>query len=84
MNNKMLALYGLKWNPFAPNVPTEALHVTPRLESPNGRRTLVTSTSTSVAVSLFLALLTLQRSQRAWYRSLGLLVSGHDARYIGE
>ena len=33
MNNKMLALYGLKWNPFAPNVPTEALHVTPRLES---------------------------------------------------
>ena len=32
VNNKMLALYGLKWNPFAPNVPTEALHVTPRLE----------------------------------------------------
>ncbi len=32
MNNKMLALYGLKWNPFTPNVPTEALHVTPRLE----------------------------------------------------
>ena len=33
MNSKMLALYGLKWNPFAPNVPTEALHVTQRLES---------------------------------------------------
>ncbi len=33
MNNKMLALYGLKWNPFTPNVPAEALHVTPRLES---------------------------------------------------
>ena len=33
MNNKMLALYGLKWNPFTPNVPTEALHVTARLES---------------------------------------------------
>ncbi len=33
MNNKMLALYGLKWNPFTPNVPTEALHVTPRMES---------------------------------------------------
>ena len=33
MNNRMLALYGLKWNPFTPNVPTEALHVTPRLES---------------------------------------------------
>src|SRR6202161_3121820 len=29
----MLALYGLKWNPFTPNVPTEALHVTSRLES---------------------------------------------------
>jgi type II secretory pathway predicted ATPase ExeA len=33
VNNKMLALYGLKWNPFIPNVPTEALHVTTRLES---------------------------------------------------
>jgi type II secretory pathway predicted ATPase ExeA len=33
VNTKMLALYGLKWNPFAPNVPAEALHVTPRLES---------------------------------------------------
>jgi type II secretory pathway predicted ATPase ExeA len=33
MSNKMLALYGLKWNPFAPNVPTEALHVTTRLQS---------------------------------------------------
>jgi type II secretory pathway predicted ATPase ExeA len=33
VNNKMLALYGLKWNPFTPNVPTEALHVTPRVES---------------------------------------------------
>jgi len=33
MNNKMLALYGLKWNPFMPSVPTEALHVTTRLES---------------------------------------------------
>ena len=32
VNNKMLALYGLKWNPFTPNVPTEALHVTTRLE----------------------------------------------------
>jgi general secretion pathway protein A len=33
VNNKMLALYGLKWNPFTPSVPTEALHVTTRLES---------------------------------------------------
>jgi len=29
----MLALYGLKWNPFGAAVPAEALHVTPRLES---------------------------------------------------
>src|SRR3974390_2528955 len=29
----MLALNGLKWNPFAPNGPTEALHITTRLES---------------------------------------------------
>ena len=29
MNHKMLAPCGLKWNPFTPNVPTEALHVTP-------------------------------------------------------
>lgn len=33
MNQKLLALYGLKWNPFAPSVPAEALHVTARLES---------------------------------------------------
>ena len=33
MNNRLLALYGLKWNPFAPNVPTEALHLSTRLES---------------------------------------------------
>ena len=33
MNKKMLALYGLKWNPFAPDVPVEALRVTPRIES---------------------------------------------------
>jgi len=33
VNKKLLALYGLKWNPFAPDVPAEALHVTPRTES---------------------------------------------------
>jgi len=33
VNNKMLVLYGLKWNPFTPSVPTEALHLTTRLES---------------------------------------------------
>lgn len=30
MNRKLLSLYGLKWNPFAPDVPVEALHVSPR------------------------------------------------------
>jgi len=33
MTKKLLALYGLKWNPFAPDVPVEALHVSPRIES---------------------------------------------------
>src|SRR3974390_3457423 len=33
MTKKHLALYGLKWNPFAPDVPIEALHVTPRTQS---------------------------------------------------
>ncbi len=33
MNKKLLALYGLKWNPFTPDVPTEGLLVTPRIES---------------------------------------------------
>jgi len=32
MNPKLLALYGLKWNPFTPDVPTEALYVPPRVE----------------------------------------------------
>jgi len=33
MNKNLLALYGLKWDPFAPDVPTEALYVPPRVES---------------------------------------------------
>jgi general secretion pathway protein A len=33
VNKKVLSMYGLKWNPFSPDVPTEALHVSPRLES---------------------------------------------------
>ena len=33
MTKKLLALYGLKWNPFAPDVPVEALHVSRRIES---------------------------------------------------
>jgi general secretion pathway protein A len=33
MNQKLLALYGLKWNPFSPELPTEAIYVAPRLEN---------------------------------------------------
>lgn len=33
MNHKLLALYGLKFNPFTPELPAEALHVSPRLQS---------------------------------------------------
>lgn len=32
MNSKLLALYGLKWNPFAPEIPVEALYVPARVE----------------------------------------------------
>jgi type II secretory pathway predicted ATPase ExeA len=32
MNQKLLALYGLKFNPFSPEVPTAALFVPPRVE----------------------------------------------------
>ncbi len=33
MNQKLLALYGLKWNPVAPELPIEAIYVPPRIES---------------------------------------------------
>ena len=33
MNQKLLALYGLKWNPFAPEVPIEAIYVPSRIEN---------------------------------------------------
>ena len=33
MNKKLLALYGLKFNPFGPDIPVEALQMTPRMES---------------------------------------------------
>lgn len=33
MNQKLLALYGLKWNPFSPELPTEAIFVAPKVES---------------------------------------------------
>ena len=32
MTKKLLALYGLKWNPFAPDIPVEALYVNRRIE----------------------------------------------------
>jgi len=33
MNQKLLALYGLKWNPFSPELPTAAIFVTPKIEN---------------------------------------------------
>lgn len=33
MNKKLLGLYGLKWNPFQPDLPVEALHVSRRTEN---------------------------------------------------
>jgi hypothetical protein len=35
MNNdkKILALFGLKWNPFLPNIPVEALWQPPGMDS---------------------------------------------------
>ena len=33
MNHRLLALYGLKWNPFSAELPIEALFVPPRIEN---------------------------------------------------
>lgn len=33
MNQKILALYGLKWNPFSPELPSEAIYVPPKIEN---------------------------------------------------
>jgi general secretion pathway protein A len=33
VNKKLLSLFGLKWNPFSPDVPAEALLVAPRIDS---------------------------------------------------
>lgn len=33
MNQKLLALHSLKWNPFSPELPTEALLVSPKIDS---------------------------------------------------
>ena len=32
MNHKLSALYGLKWHPFNPDIPLEAVYVPPRIE----------------------------------------------------
>ena len=33
MSQKLLALYGLKWNPFSPELPIDAIYVHPKLEN---------------------------------------------------
>jgi type II secretory pathway predicted ATPase ExeA len=33
MNHKLLALYGLKWNPFSPELPTQAIFVPAKIEN---------------------------------------------------
>ncbi len=33
MNKKLLSLYGLKWNPFSPDLPSEALRLGPKIQS---------------------------------------------------
>ena len=33
MSQRLQALYGLKWNPFSPELPLEALYVPPRVEN---------------------------------------------------
>ena len=32
MSQTLLALYGLKFNPFSPELPTEAMYVPPKVE----------------------------------------------------
>jgi general secretion pathway protein A len=44
MKHQLQALYGLKWNPFLPDVPTEALYVTARLQSFRDRVRQLTNT----------------------------------------
>ena len=33
MNQTLLAPYGLNWNPFTPELPTEAIYIAPRIEN---------------------------------------------------
>jgi general secretion pathway protein A len=37
MSQRLQALYGLKWNPFSPELPLEALYVSPRVEKAASR-----------------------------------------------
>ncbi len=32
MNKTLFSLYGLKWNPFSPDLPTEGVYITPKIE----------------------------------------------------
>ena len=32
MNHKLLALFGLKWNPFSPDIPIDALYKTQNID----------------------------------------------------
>ncbi len=32
MNKNLLSLYGLKWNPFSPELPTQGVYITPKVE----------------------------------------------------
>lgn len=73
MTNNLLALYGMKWNPFTPGVPVEALHLGPRIDSfrrrvlqlaAEGGFALVTGdpgTGKSAALRILAAYLTNQR-----------------------
>jgi general secretion pathway protein A len=33
VNPKLQSLYGLKFNPFRPDVPSDALHITPQVDA---------------------------------------------------
>ena len=96
MNKKLLALYGLKWNPFAPGVPVEALHVTTRLESfcwrvrqliGEGGFALVTGapgTGKSAALRILAAALAAQRDVKLGVVQRDVVIGGVVAFKQGE
>jgi len=70
MNKKLLALYGLKWNPFAPDVPVEPCMFTQRIgsfcwrvEQTDWRRRLALSPALPCGKSVTLRLLAEQLRQ---------------------